>query len=183
MTVLKDSLMKFLQALYTMLEGEEKVGPHSGRQFEPTKTLSEKDFLLIDMLNSLGHDDVCFCIADPSLKDMELVFASDGFCKFTGYPHNQIEGKNCRFLQGADTKKEDVDRIRVAIKEEKDVCVNLLNYKKDGSSFINEFFLSPLRGQNGEVLYFIGVQCAVDKLGPGQMNKNKGWVYTQGSHI
>lgn len=56
-------------------------------------------------------------------------------------------GKNCRFLQGPDTEKSDVERIADAIKKEKDVSVNLLNYKKDGTKFINE--VSLLRFASG----------------------------------
>eukprot|EP00545_Synedropsis_sp_CCMP1620_P012524 CAMPEP_0119003702 /NCGR_PEP_ID=MMETSP1176-20130426/719_1 /TAXON_ID=265551 /ORGANISM="Synedropsis recta cf, Strain CCMP1620" /LENGTH=174 /DNA_ID=CAMNT_0006955325 /DNA_START=135 /DNA_END=659 /DNA_ORIENTATION=- len=152
------------------------------RQFVPTKRLSESDYVVIDMLNSSGHEQVAFCICDPDLNDLPICFASDGFCTFTGYAPSEIEGKNCRFLQGTDTSVEDVNRIRTAIKERKSCSVNLLNYRKDGTSFANEFFLSPLRDQDGKLLYYIGVQCPVDSLGPGQMPKNAGWVYTMGSH-
>jgi len=41
-------------------------------------------------------------------------------------------------LQGDETLDEDRKRISNAIKAEKDCSVNLLNYKKDGSTFINE---------------------------------------------
>lgn len=154
------------------------------RQFTPTKELADKDQLLIDMLNSSGHENVCFCICDPSMKDTPIIFASEGFCNFTGYNYDEIEGRNCRFLQGPETSKEDVDRIRTAIKEEREANVNLLNYRKDGSKFINQFFLSPLRAADdaSKTVYYIGVQCSVKNKGPGQMPANPGWVYTQGSH-
>jgi PAS domain S-box-containing protein len=135
------------------------------------------------MFNSKGHEHVSYCICDPDDKDNPIIFASDGFCAFTGYAHDEIEGRNCRFLQGKDTRKEDVDRIRAAVKKEESVSVNLLNYRKDGTSFVNEFFLSPLRDENGKVLYFIGVQCQVPHLGQGQMPSNPAWIYTQGNHV
>ena len=56
---------------------------------------------------------------------------------------DDIVGKNCRFLQGPGTEKSDVERIADAIKKEKDVSVNLVNYKKDGTKFINEVSLLP----------------------------------------
>lgn len=126
------------------------------------------------MLNSAGHEDVSFCICDPDQKDCPIVFASDGFCNFTGYAVDEIEGRNCRFLQGPGTEKADVDKIRSAVKNEKEDSVNLLNYKKDGTSFNNEFFLSPLYGKDGKLKYYIGVQCSVKKLGPGQAPANPG---------
>mmetsp|Transcript_2849 Transcript_2849/g.4197 ORF Transcript_2849/g.4197 Transcript_2849/m.4197 type:complete len:181 (-) Transcript_2849:447-989(-) len=178
-----DTLMAVLGAILNVVSGgAQDIAVATHRQFIPTKNLTEKDLILIDMLNSIGHEDVSFCICDPDLNDCPIVFASDGFCQFTGYSAEEIEGRNCRFLQGKNTAKEDVDRIRNAIKEEQEASVNLLNYKKDGTSFVNEFFLSPLYDSNKQLLYFIGVQCSVAKLGPGQAPANPGWVYSQGLH-
>uniref|UniRef100_A0A7S2I3C2 PAS domain-containing protein n=1 Tax=Helicotheca tamesis TaxID=374047 RepID=A0A7S2I3C2_9STRA len=152
------------------------------RQFQPEKQISERDSIIVDMLNSPGHEDVSFCVCDPDLADCPIIYVSSAFCTFTGYDHTEIEGKNCRFLQGPETEKSDVDRIRAAIKSEVATNVNLLNYKKDGTKFINEFFISPLRDENQKLLYFIGVQVEVPKQGPGQAPSNPGWVYTVGNH-
>jgi PAS domain S-box-containing protein len=155
----------------------------TARQFVITKdSLTERDSIILAMLNSRGHETVCYCICDPAQTDCPIIFASDGFCAFTGYNFDEIEGRNCRFLQGKETQSSDVDRIRQAIKQEREVSVNLLNYRKDGSTFINEFFLSPLRNDAGKVVYYIGVQCSVPAAGPGQAPKNSGWVYSQGLH-
>jgi len=155
------------------------------RPFHPTKDLVEKDQMLIDMLNSEGHEDVCFCICDPYQDDTPIIFSSEGFCNFTGYSHEEIEGRNCRFLQGEQTSKEDVSRIRKAIASETEANVNLVNYRKDGSIFVNQFFLAPMFSKNdtSDVIYYIGVQCPVDQEGPGQMPANPAWVYTQGNHV
>jgi PAS domain S-box-containing protein len=131
----------------------EPLTKSTARQFEPSKELCEKDEILIAMLNSQGHEHVPFCVCDPDQTDMPITFSSDGFCTFTGYGHDEIEGRNCRFLQGEGTKAEDVQRIRNAIKAEEATSVNLLNYRKDESSFVNEFFLSPLRCPNGKLAY------------------------------
>jgi PAS domain S-box-containing protein len=162
---------------------EEPLEVSTARPFEHQKELCEKDAILVAMFNSKGHEHVSYCICDPDHKDNPIIFASDGFCAFTGYANDEIEGRNCRFLQGKDTRKEDVDRIRAAVKKEEPVSVNLLNYRKDGTSFVNEFFMSPLRDESSKVLYFIGVQCQVSKLGQGQMPSNPAWVYTQGNHV
>ena len=163
--------------------------PIKHRVFIPEKSLQERDMTILDMINSVGHSDVSFCICDPAIKDCPIIFVSDGFCSFTGYSYQEIEGRNCRFLQGKDTCPQDIDKIRVAVKNESETSVNLLNYRKDGTPFNNQFFLSPLRsgydndGNNtNTVSYFIGVQCSVEKLGPGQAPQNIGWIYTQGLH-
>ncbi len=168
----KEGLFTFLTNVF---EGNEEKETCT-RPFLPPKSLLEKDQVLIDMLNSQGHENVCFCICDPELKDMPIIFASEGFCNFTGYSSQEIEGQNCRFLQGPRTDEKDVERIRQAIKTEAEANVNLLNYRKDGSEFVNQFFLAPLHSKEDakKVLYYIGVQCNVDQQGPGQMPSNPG---------
>ena len=152
------------------------------RPFYPTKDLVEKDQMLIDMLNSQGHEDVCFCICDPHQNDMPIVFSSEGFCNFTGYAPEEIEGRNCRFLQGEQTSQEDVSRIRKAIASKTEANVNLVNYRKDGSTFVNQFYLAPMYSKNdpSDTIYFIGVQCSVDRQGPGQMPANPGEFFLLG---
>jgi PAS domain-containing protein len=49
--------------------------------------------------------------------DNPIIYASEGFSKFTGYSKEEIEGRNCRFLQGKDSNPDDVSRIREAIQE------------------------------------------------------------------
>jgi PAS domain S-box-containing protein len=172
----------FIALFQAMFGGSAPISSKS-RQFVPAKDLCENDCTLIDMLNSNGHESVSFCISDPDAIDLPIIFASDGFCKLTGYSADEIEGKNCRFLQGSGTKQEDVSRIRNAIIEKSDASVNLLNYRKDGTPFVNEFFICPLHDSNSKLVYFIGIQAPVDSYGRGQMPKNPGWVYTQGNHV
>ena len=182
-----EMLRKVLQSINdVVIEDYLKQGtaavPSTQRPFEPSKEIRERDRVVTDMLNSLGHEDVSFCVCDPDQPDCPISFASDGFCRFTGYKNEEIEGKNCRFLQGKDTRKEDVDAIRSAIKDEKEASVGLLNYRKDGTPFNNQFFIMPLYSEEKKLLYFLGIQCSVKKLGPAQCPKNVGWVYTQGLH-
>lgn len=181
----KQAVLDWLSNLLNGRPEEDPTTSSSCRPFIPSKPLVEKDHIIIDMLNSASHENVCFCVCDTDMDDMPIIFASDGFCSFTGYKRDEIEGRNCRFLQGPRTSKEDVDRIRLAIMNETEANVNLLNYRKDGSEFVNQFFLGPLhsRDDDKKVVYYIGVQCQVDRLGPGQMPANPGWIYTQGNHV
>jgi hypothetical protein len=177
--------------------------PKPQRPFVPTKELCETDLILLVMLNSASRheQEICYCISDPDAPDCPITFASDGFCGYTGYSATEIEGQNCRFLQGPDTDAKDVTRIREAVARytkttkastesgasssascqeaylsQDPVSVNLLNYRKDGTSFCNEFFLAPLRDSNKKLQYLIGVQCPVKELGPGQAPSNAGYV-------
>jgi len=102
-----------------------------------------------------------FLVTDPRLPDNPIVFASAGFMTLTGYSHEEVLGRNCRFLQGPDTDPVDVERIRDAVAKGEELSVCLLNYKKDGTTFWNQFFITPLRDPTGQVVNFVGVQQIV----------------------
>merc|ERR1711957_204714 len=100
-------------------------------------------------------------MGDPSLPDNPIVYASQGFLNPTGYSLDQILGRNCRFLQGPETDPKTVERIRNAIEQGEDLSVCLLNYRVDGSTFWNQFFIAALRDAAGNITNFVGVQCKV----------------------
>nr|AML79360.1 putative LOV domain-containing protein [Peperomia fraseri] len=112
----------------------------------------------IDLATTLERIEKNFVITDPRLPDNPIIFASDSFLELTEYSREEILGRNCRFLQGPDTDQATVQKIRDAIREQKDVTVQLINYTKTGKKFWNLFHLQPMRDQKGELQYFIGVQ-------------------------
>lgn len=70
-------------------------------------------------------------------------------------------GRNCRFLQGPETDPKAVEKIRRSIEEGADMSVCLLNYRVDGTTFWNQFFISALRDAAGNITNYVGVQCKV----------------------
>jgi PAS domain S-box-containing protein len=102
-------------------------------------------------------------ISDPSLPDNPVIFVSDEFETQTGYSPGEVLGRNCRFLQGRDTDPDAVAQIRRAIESGSPITVDLLNYKKDGTSFWNRLRIRPLLAEDGSVLYFAGAQNPISE--------------------
>jgi len=100
-------------------------------------------------------------IANAGLPDQPLIYANEGFERMTGYRVDEVLGRNCRFLQGPLTRPEDVATIRAALHAQQPCVVEILNYRKDGSTFWNRLSVTPVRGTSGEVTHFIGVQSDV----------------------
>nr|AML78800.1 putative LOV domain-containing protein [Linum strictum] len=111
-----------------------------------------------DLATTLERIEKNFVISDPRLPDCPIIFASDSFLELTEYTREEILGRNCRFLQGPETDQATVSKIRDAIREEREITVQLINYTKSGKKFWNLFHLQPMRDQKGELQYFIGVQ-------------------------
>ncbi|KAM3695915.1 hypothetical protein ACB098_07G169700 [Castanea mollissima] len=112
----------------------------------------------IDLATTLERIEKNFVITDPRLPDNPIIFASDSFLELTEYTREEILGRNCRFLQGPETDQATVSKIRDAIRAQREITVQLINYTKSGKKFWNLFHLQPMRDQKGELQYFIGVQ-------------------------
>ena len=97
-------------------------------------------------------------LADAREDGLPLVFVNRAFERVTGYSPAEALGQNCRFLQGAGTDPRAIEKIRSAVREGEPCHVCLRNYRKDGTAFLNELKILPIRGEDGELDYFIGIQ-------------------------
>jgi diguanylate cyclase (GGDEF)-like protein/PAS domain S-box-containing protein len=101
-----------------------------------------------------------------------ILWANDIFYKSTGYQPSEVIGKSPRILQGPLTDKSVLKRLSTAL-ENWEVCrVEVLNYKKDGSTFWNEFEVTPIANKSGWYTHWISVQRDVTerKLAEEKLN-------------
>lgn len=102
-------------------------------------------------------------VTDPHQPDNPIIFCNAAFEKMTGYKMDEIVGRNCRFLQGEETDRGVIDQVRDAITKREEVAVEVLNYRKNGSTFWNALFVSPVFGEAGELLFFFGSQLDISR--------------------
>jgi len=120
--------------------------------------------IMQDMLSGLAE---VYCMTDPSLPDNPIVYASDEFYRTTQYGREYVIGRNCRFLQGPKTAQHSSTRLAEALSSGVECCETVLNYKRDGSPFINLLMVAPLYDNKGRVRYFIGCQIDITNLVDG----------------
>lgn len=89
-------------------------------------------------------------------NDNPILYANSAFLEMTGYGADEVLGRNCRFLQGPDTDAGTREEVKSAIAEQRELMVEILNYRKDGASFWNHIHILPLFGANGAIKYFFG---------------------------
>lgn len=124
---------------------------------------------LTKVLAGLRHT---FVVADATLPDCPLVYASEGFLQLTGYTAEEVLGHNCRFLQGEGTDPKEVTKLRESVKRGKHVSVRILNYRKDGTPFWNLLTMTPIFGPDGRVAKIVGVQVDVTSQTEGPVKNN-----------
>ncbi|KAI9694876.1 MAG: hypothetical protein M1822_000492 [Bathelium mastoideum] len=105
-----------------------------------------------------------FCLTDPSRPDNPIVFASEEFHRTTQYGVNYAIGRNCRFLQGPKTSPYAISRLSQAVQKGKEHSEIFVNYRRDGSPFMNLLMIAPLLDSRGTIRYFIGAQVDVSGL-------------------
>ncbi|MEX0617705.1 MAG: EAL domain-containing protein [Pseudohongiellaceae bacterium] len=97
-------------------------------------------------------------LVDALSSSMPIVYANVAFTSITGYPHDEVIGRNCRFLQGEGTAAEAIATIWQGLDRQTDVDVELLNYRRDGAPFWNHLLISPVFDDIGICTHFIGIQ-------------------------
>jgi len=96
-------------------------------------------------------------VTDPNLPGNPIIFVNPAFTRITGYRPSEVVGKNSRLLQGRDTDRATIDRLRRAIGQRKPISVTIRNYRKDGRTFWNELTVNPVVDDRGQVVQFVGV--------------------------
>jgi len=102
-------------------------------------------------------------VTDPRQPDNPIIFANRAFMAMTGYATEELLGRNCRFLQGPRTDRGTIEEIRSAVAARRNFSGEVLNYRKDGSSFWNALYISPIHNAAGELVYFFGSQLDVSR--------------------
>ncbi len=135
----------------------------SGEQFRIVSVMDVTDYgVTRDRFTELNRQmdaiNNSVVIVDARLPDMPITYVNRHFERMTGYSKAEIIGRNCRFLQGWAREQPGVLALRDAIKKQQSCQVTLKNFRKDGSEFHNELFISPVFDEAGVLTHFIGTQ-------------------------
>ena len=90
-------------------------------------------------------------------SDRLILSANPAFSFLTGYHKTEILGRDCSFLQGPLTDQITIQEIRDSLQHGADFFGEILNYRKDGTTFWNELTISHIYNEQGHLTHFIGV--------------------------
>jgi diguanylate cyclase (GGDEF)-like protein/PAS domain S-box-containing protein len=96
-------------------------------------------------------------ITDNNKPDHPIVYVNPAFERITGYPADEVLGKNCRFLQGENRAQPELDSIRRALVAQEEGSALVRNYRKDGSEFWNDLRVAPVVNDRGKTSHFVGI--------------------------
>ncbi|MEX0719511.1 MAG: PAS domain S-box protein [Balneolaceae bacterium] len=140
-----------------------------GELMEKHKNVNEQ-LLLLEQATKQDYDSIL--ITELSLEEPgpKIVYVNEGFTKMTGYEKSEVLGKSPRILQGEKTEKEVLNKLKRRLKKGHPFFGHTVNYKKDGSEFINQWDIHPLTNSKGEVTHWVAYQRDItDRKEPGRL--------------
>lgn len=163
------------KSIRSLISKTRKILPHLHIQniyggfymLQKTQDFPDADFkeYLLDILDQSQNPII---ITDPNQDDNPIIYVNEAFTAVFGFLHEEVVGKNCRFLHKDDSDQLALFDIRHAIKKCTKIRVNIRNYKKNGKLIHNELTISPIFDKNsGKLKYFLGIHkdvTYIDKL-------------------
>jgi sigma-B regulation protein RsbU (phosphoserine phosphatase) len=160
----KDGREVFTESTGTPIaEAQGRVLKWRGVDYDVTERKRFEDALRLRD-RAIEASSVGIIITDPHQPDNPIIYANPAFIQMTGCPENEVLGRNPRFMQGPDTDPEAVATLRSALHQGRDCHLTLKNYRKDGTPFWNELFISPVWDRQGRLTHFIGTQTDITLL-------------------
>lgn len=122
------------------------------------KEYAEKSLGLLENAIRSDYDSIIITTLELDKPGPEIVYANDGFERMTGYSREEVLGKTPRILQGEKTDRAVLDKLRKRLKDGQAFFGHTVNYKKDGSEFINQWDIHPLTNNEGEITHWVSYQ-------------------------
>jgi len=120
----------------------------------------------LDLLESAirsDYDSILITELNLEKPGPKIVYVNDGFCKMTGYSKEEVIGKTPRILQGPKTDRAVLDKLKRRLREGQSFFGQAINYRKDGSEFVNQWDIHPLTDSEGNITHWVSYQHDITK--------------------
>ena len=113
------------------------------------------------LTSALEQADESVLITDGAPLDPpgpKIRWVNNAFERMTGYDEAELLGATPRLLQGPETSRESLDRVRQALAAGESIQVQTVNYRKDGTPYVAQWNAAPVRTEDGQVSHWVSVQ-------------------------
>lgn len=87
--------------------------------------------------------------------DRLILWSNAAIEAISGYSEAELLGRDCCFMQGPLSSCDVAKSIDTALREKGEFAGEILNYRKDGSTFWNALSISPVRDAAGHLSHFV----------------------------
>jgi len=87
-----------------------------------------------------------------------IVWSNEAFSRMTGYEAGELIGKTPRILQGPETDRPVLNKVRSALENERAVHAETVNYRKDGTPYVVNWHIAPVHDDTGTLTHWVSIQ-------------------------
>jgi PAS domain S-box-containing protein len=119
---------------------------------------AEESLRLLSSAVEQAKESILITDAELDLPGPRILFVNPAFTRMTGYSAEEAMGKTPRILQGPRTDKTVLSRLRQNLDRGEGFEGEAINYRKDGTEFILEWQIAPIRNGSGKITHFVSIQ-------------------------
>ena len=106
--------------------------------------------------------------ADLDEPGPRIEYVNPAFTRMTGYGAEEVVGLTPRLLQGPGTDRAVLDRMRAALAAGEPFQGEAVNYRKDGSTYVVEWLITPVREGDGGISHWVSAQRDITERRGGE---------------
>jgi len=115
-------------------------------------------FQLIATAIEQVNDAILITTSELNPPGPQIIYANPAFTKMSGYTLREVLGQTPRMLQGPQSDRAELDRVRHTLERGETYAGEIVNYRKDGSSYILQWHITPVRDMHGTTTHWLAVQ-------------------------
>jgi PAS domain S-box-containing protein len=132
---------------------------YTGVVIDITKEKADEQRLrLLESVVVHARDGVVVLEAEATAAGRAVLYANDAFLAMSGYARGELFGRSLHLLRGPDTDGGTLVRLRACLDSGDPLQAELLNYRKDGTTYWVELSIVPVPGDDGRRAYWVMIQ-------------------------
>ncbi|MEM9329522.1 MAG: PAS domain-containing protein [Bacteroidota bacterium] len=112
----------------------------------------------IDLQQLLDAPYQALVLTDSSIA---IQWVNQGFTQMTGYNKGEVMGRSPKMLQGANTSRRSLKRLRKHLKGKRSFSEELINYRKNGEQYLCQVEIHPLFNSANELCHYLALENEV----------------------
>ncbi len=149
----REGLSEFARAVMQALEIRRELR----EVFVESESAREQISLLLQAIDVAG-DVILVYRAGSATDDLILTYMNGAYTGQTGYTREEALGRSLTQLRHAMPDDPGMEHLRDALARGEAASMEIVSYRKDGSTFWNQVTLHPIRSPSGEITHWITIE-------------------------
>jgi two-component system cell cycle sensor histidine kinase/response regulator CckA len=118
----------------------------------------EETLRLLNSAVMQAKESIVITDAELDLPGPRIIFVNPAFTQMTGYSAQEVIGRTPRILQGPRTDEAVLQQLREKLERGDVFEGEAVQYRKDGTTYFQEWQIAPLHDAGGKITHFVSIQ-------------------------